>query len=129
MRRQTEVCGAGPRRPADDLAPAQRCIERSSRHSLYQQRGQTHDDRMYLIPGRPHGRLTDRRQAGKTWQKPPETFGHYTLSAVSVMEIVRGFQKNQSFRKLQAFVASLAAEEIIAFDQADGELAGRIAGC
>jgi tRNA(fMet)-specific endonuclease VapC len=57
-----------------------------------------------------------------------QAFGHYTLSAVSVMEIVRGFQKNQSLRRLEAFVASLAAEEVIAFGQTDGELAGRIAG-
>jgi tRNA(fMet)-specific endonuclease VapC len=44
------------------------------------------------------------------------------------MEIVRGFQKNQSLRRLQAFVASLATEDVLSFDQADGELAGRIAG-
>ena len=55
-------------------------------------------------------------------------FGHYTLSAISVMEIVQGFQKNQSTRRLQAFLASLAAQEVIPFDEADGELAGRIAG-
>jgi predicted nucleic acid-binding protein len=55
-------------------------------------------------------------------------FGHYTLSAISVMEIVQGFQKNQSTRRLQAFLASLAAQEVIDFDQNDGELAGRIAG-
>ena len=57
-----------------------------------------------------------------------QAFGHYTLSAVTVMEIVQGFQKKQSFRRLQAFVASLATEEVIDFDQIDGELAGRIAG-
>ena len=55
-------------------------------------------------------------------------FGHYTLSAITVMEIVQGFQKNQSTRRLVAFVASLAAQEVIGFDEADGELAGRIAG-
>jgi tRNA(fMet)-specific endonuclease VapC len=54
--------------------------------------------------------------------------GRYTLSAISVMEVVRGFQKNQSFRRMQAFVASLAGEEVLAFEQATGELAGRIAG-
>ena len=57
-----------------------------------------------------------------------QTFGSYTLSAVTAMEIVRGFQKNQSLRRLQAFVTSLATEEVLSFDQADGELAGRIAG-
>lgn len=55
-------------------------------------------------------------------------FGHYTTSAVSVMEIVRGFQQNQSTRRLQAFVASLATLEILPFDLPDAELAGRIAG-
>jgi tRNA(fMet)-specific endonuclease VapC len=55
-------------------------------------------------------------------------YGHYMLSAISVMEIVQGFQKNQSTRRLQAFLASLAGQELIAFDEADGELAGRIAG-
>ena len=55
-------------------------------------------------------------------------FGNYTLSAISVMEIVQGFQKNQSTRRLQAFLASLAAQEAIDFDQDDGALAGRIAG-
>ncbi len=62
---------------------------------------------------------------GTTYRR---AFGHYTLSAVSVMEIVQGFQKNQSTRRLQAFLASLAAQEVIDFDQNDGELAGRIAG-
>jgi tRNA(fMet)-specific endonuclease VapC len=55
-------------------------------------------------------------------------FGRYTTSTVSVMEIVRGFQQNQSTRRLQAFVASLATVEILPFDLPDAELAGRIAG-
>jgi tRNA(fMet)-specific endonuclease VapC len=55
-------------------------------------------------------------------------FGHDTLSAVSVMEIVQGFQKNQSTRRLQSFLASLVTQEVISFDEVDGELAGRIAG-
>jgi tRNA(fMet)-specific endonuclease VapC len=55
-------------------------------------------------------------------------FGHYTVSTISVMEIVQGFQKNQSARRLQAFLVSLAGQEVIDFNQEDGELAGRIAG-
>jgi tRNA(fMet)-specific endonuclease VapC len=55
-------------------------------------------------------------------------FGRYTFSTVTVMEIVQGFQRKQSLRKLQAFLTSIAAEEIIPFDQAAAELAGRIAG-
>jgi tRNA(fMet)-specific endonuclease VapC len=57
-----------------------------------------------------------------------QAFGQFTLSAVTVMEIVQGFQRKLSFRKLQSFMARIAAEEIIDFDQADGVLAGRIAG-
>jgi tRNA(fMet)-specific endonuclease VapC len=57
-----------------------------------------------------------------------QTFGQFTLSAVTVMEIVQGFQKKQSFRKLQSFMARIAVEEVISFDQTDGALGGRIAG-
>lgn len=55
-------------------------------------------------------------------------FGHFTMSAISVMEVVQGFQRNRSARRLHDFVTSLATEEVIGFDRADGELAGRIAG-
>jgi tRNA(fMet)-specific endonuclease VapC len=57
-----------------------------------------------------------------------QSYGHYTPSAITVMEIVQGFQKNRSFGRLQAFISSLATEEVIALDEAEGELAGRIAG-
>lgn len=55
-------------------------------------------------------------------------FGRYTLSVVTVMEVVRGFQKKQNQGRLQHFLTSLASEEIVPFDQAAAELAGRIAG-
>jgi tRNA(fMet)-specific endonuclease VapC len=54
--------------------------------------------------------------------------GRYTMSAVTVMEIIRGFQRKQSIRRLQSFVASLGTEEVIHFDLAAADLAGRIAG-
>jgi predicted nucleic acid-binding protein len=56
------------------------------------------------------------------------SYGRYTISVISVMEIVRGFQWKQSTRRLQRFLASIASEEILPFDQAAAELAGRIAG-
>jgi predicted nucleic acid-binding protein len=56
------------------------------------------------------------------------TFGRYTLSVISIMEVVRGFQKKQSTRRLQRFLIAIASEEILAFDQPSAELAGRIAG-
>ena len=55
-------------------------------------------------------------------------FGRYTLSVISIMEVVRGFQKKQSTRRLQRFLTAIASEEILSFDQPAAELAGRIAG-
>jgi tRNA(fMet)-specific endonuclease VapC len=55
-------------------------------------------------------------------------FGHYTLSAISVMEIVSGHQRRQAGQRIAQFLASLASEDIIAFDQDAAELAGRITG-
>jgi predicted nucleic acid-binding protein len=55
-------------------------------------------------------------------------FGRYTISAVTFMEIIRGYQKKQASRQMQAFLAGIASEEVIPFDQAAAELAGKIAG-
>ena len=54
--------------------------------------------------------------------------GFLTLSTVTVMEVIRGFQKKQSQRKLQNFLSAIALEEVLVFDQPAAELAGRIAG-
>jgi predicted nucleic acid-binding protein len=54
--------------------------------------------------------------------------GVYTVSAITLMEIVEGFQQTQSIRRLQAFLAAVALEEVLSFDERAGELAGRIAG-
>lgn len=51
-----------------------------------------------------------------------------TLSSVTVMELVRGFEKRQSRRKLQAFLSAIAVEEVLDFRESDAELAGRISG-
>jgi tRNA(fMet)-specific endonuclease VapC len=42
--------------------------------------------------------------------------------------VVRGFQQKQSLRRLQAFLAAIAVEEVLPFDQPAAELAGRISG-
>jgi tRNA(fMet)-specific endonuclease VapC len=55
-------------------------------------------------------------------------FGHYTISAVTVMEIVQGYQQKQASRQLQAFLTALPSQEVLPFDEAHAELAGRIAG-
>jgi tRNA(fMet)-specific endonuclease VapC len=44
------------------------------------------------------------------------------------MEVVRGYQKKQATRQLQNFLTAIVSEEVITFDQAAAELAGRIAG-
>jgi tRNA(fMet)-specific endonuclease VapC len=61
----------------------------------------------------------------KTYRR---AFGHYTVSAVTVMEIVQGYQQKQAVRQLQAFLTALPSQEVLSFDEADAELAGRIAG-
>jgi tRNA(fMet)-specific endonuclease VapC len=61
----------------------------------------------------------------KTYRR---AFGYYSFSTVSVLEIVRGYQKAQQFTRLHAFMASLASEEVFPLDIAAAELAGRITG-
>ena len=55
-------------------------------------------------------------------------FTRYTISAVTLMEVIRGYQKKQATRQLQHFLTSTRAEEVLAFDRPIAELAGRIAG-
>ena len=61
----------------------------------------------------------------KTYRR---SFGHYTLSAVTVMEIVSGFQRTQAFGRLNTFLATLPHMEILPFKQPSAELVGRISG-
>ncbi|MEO6807495.1 MAG: type II toxin-antitoxin system VapC family toxin [Isosphaeraceae bacterium] len=55
-------------------------------------------------------------------------FGRYTISVITVMEVIRGFQKKQAARQLQMFLANIVSEEVLSFDPAAAELAGRIEG-
>jgi predicted nucleic acid-binding protein len=61
----------------------------------------------------------------KTYRR---SFGHYTFSTVTVMEIISGFQKTRATGRLAAFLATLPQIEILPFDQPTAELAGRIGG-
>jgi predicted nucleic acid-binding protein len=54
--------------------------------------------------------------------------GMYSVSVITVMKIVYGFQLVQNHRRLQNFLASVAQEEVISFEHPAAELAGRIAG-
>lgn len=55
-------------------------------------------------------------------------FGRYTLTVVTVMEVVRGLTKKRATNQLQAFFVGILSQEILVFDQAAAELAGRIDG-
>lgn len=57
-----------------------------------------------------------------------QTEGVLTVSVITVMEIVRGYQRKQSAAKPQVFLAAVAMEEVLDFDQAAAELAGKISG-
>ena len=57
-----------------------------------------------------------------------QAHGFLTLSVISVMEVIQGYQRVGGSARIKAFRAALAAEEVIAFDQAAADLAGRIAG-
>jgi tRNA(fMet)-specific endonuclease VapC len=54
--------------------------------------------------------------------------GRYSVAVISVMEIVYGFQLVQNHQRLQNFLAAVAQEQVISFEQTAAELAGRIAG-
>ena len=54
-------------------------------------------------------------------------FGRLTISAVTLMEVVKGFHKANRPDRIQALRNSLASEEVLDFDQPSAELAGRIA--
>jgi tRNA(fMet)-specific endonuclease VapC len=54
--------------------------------------------------------------------------GVYTLSVITLMEIVQGFQRVQDGRRLQGFLTAVAFEDVLLFDESAAELAGRITG-
>ena len=54
------------------------------------------------------------------------TYGHYTISSITVMEIVKGFHKLQREDRIQRFRAILPNVEVLAIDTPVAELAGRI---
>jgi predicted nucleic acid-binding protein len=54
--------------------------------------------------------------------------GVFSLSAITVMEIVYGFQRVQNVRRMQSFLTTVILEEVFPFDNSTAQLAGRIAG-
>jgi tRNA(fMet)-specific endonuclease VapC len=55
-------------------------------------------------------------------------FGRLTVSAITVAEIVKGFQKIQDERRLRLFDAFLNENEVLTLGYEEATLAGRISG-
>ena len=54
--------------------------------------------------------------------------GFLTLSVISVMEAIQGYQRMGATTLIQAFRNAIASEEVLLFDQDAADLAGQIAG-
>jgi tRNA(fMet)-specific endonuclease VapC len=54
--------------------------------------------------------------------------GVYTVSVITVMEVVQGFHRMQNAGRVTNFLNAVALERVIAFDQHTAVLAGRISG-
>jgi tRNA(fMet)-specific endonuclease VapC len=54
--------------------------------------------------------------------------GFLTLSVISVMEIIQGYQRVGGSNRIQALRNALGTEEVLSFDQDAADLAGQIAG-
>ena len=54
------------------------------------------------------------------------TYGAFTFSSVTVMEVVRGYYLAARLERLTEFIATLADQEILAFTESTAELAGKI---
>jgi predicted nucleic acid-binding protein len=52
--------------------------------------------------------------------------GRYTLSAITVMEVVYGFLRKAQEARLAQFLGALGRAEVLALDATSAELAGRI---
>jgi len=53
-------------------------------------------------------------------------FAYYTISAITVLEVVKGFRKLQREDRIQEFLSKLPNIEILTLDVRSSELAGRI---
>lgn len=55
-------------------------------------------------------------------------FGRYTISVITVMEVVKGLHKIQREDRIQQFMAGLSSVELLSLDLRSAKLAGRIYG-
>jgi tRNA(fMet)-specific endonuclease VapC len=57
-----------------------------------------------------------------------ETAGTYAISAITVLEIVKGLRKARREDRIQAVLTQIESLEVLSLDWPAGELAGRILG-
>jgi tRNA(fMet)-specific endonuclease VapC len=57
-----------------------------------------------------------------------QTHGIFTLSVLTMVEIVKGCQQVQATGRMQRFLNAVAQEQVLSLEPAAAELAGRIAG-
>ena len=57
-----------------------------------------------------------------------QAHGFLTLSVISAMEVIQGYQRIGASNRIQAFRNAIASEEVLLFDQPAADLAGHIAG-
>ena len=55
-------------------------------------------------------------------------FGHYTISVITVIEIIKGFHRLRREDRIQQFLTGLPTVELLTLDVRGSELAGRIYG-
>ncbi|MEH2179685.1 type II toxin-antitoxin system VapC family toxin [Nostoc sp.] len=53
-------------------------------------------------------------------------FDKYTISVITVMEIIEGWQKRKQEQRLQQFLTIVNSQDILSFDLTEAVLAGRI---
>lgn len=66
------------------------------------------------------------RQLLATAERYLATYGLFTFSSVTVMEVVRGYYLAAKLERLREFMAGLTDHEVLPFNESTAELAGKI---
>lgn len=57
-----------------------------------------------------------------------QAHGFFTLSVISIMEVIQGYRRVGLPRRIEAFRNAVSAEQVLLFDQPAADLAGQLAG-
>ena len=53
-------------------------------------------------------------------------FGKYTISVITVMEVVEGWRKRKQEQRIEQFINIISSQEILSFNYTESVLAGKI---